>query len=66
MSENLPNRFYHPKKLKRFPDLVNVETSRLVVVELDVDIEKYGVMKKKKRSGRQESHSDEPTRDRNV
>ena len=54
MSENLPNRFYHPKKLKRFPDLVNVETSRLVVVELDVDIEKHGVMKKKKRSGRQE------------
>ena len=47
MSENLPNRFYHPKKLKRFPDLVNVETSRLVVVELDVDIEKHGVMKKK-------------------
>ena len=29
MSENLPNRFYHPKKWKRFPDLVNVETSKV-------------------------------------
>ena len=29
MSEHLPNRFYHPKKWKRFPDLVNVETSKV-------------------------------------
>lgn len=43
-----------------------LKLQRLVVAELDVDIEKHGVMKKKKRSGRRESHSDEPTRDRNV